>query len=161
MARVIHQRPRYGPAPVQTGGVEASPSLPFDYAAAVPITGRPGAVHEAVINISPDGPFTAVAVSYGFEQDRGSSFEILLNSANPPVPPGDLTLTAFPVDVLLDGLRVGPNYLPLVFETRVTPQGIESTNRFSTTPIAPDVLKATPVFEHVQPQAEIEFFFTL
>src|SRR5262249_25431972 len=98
---------------------------------------------------------------YGFEQDRGSSFEILLNSANPPVPPGDLTLTAFPVDVLLDGLRVGPNYLPLVFETRVTPQGIESTGRVSTTPIAPDVLKATPVFEHVQPQAEIEFFFTL
>src|SRR5947207_10276916 len=127
MARVIHHRPGSGPAREQPGSGETPGSLPFDYAASVPIVGRPGAVHEAVINISPDGPFTAVAVSYGFEQNRGRSFTGILPAAGDPVPPGDLTLARFPIDVLLDGLRVGPRYLPLVFETRSTPQGIEST----------------------------------
>jgi hypothetical protein len=105
------------------GGAQAS--LPFDYSASVPITGQVGTVHESVINISPEGPFTAYGVSYGFEQNRGRTIGPFL-PAGAPILPGDLTLGDFPIDVLVEGLRVGPRYLPMIFETRATSRGIDS-----------------------------------
>jgi hypothetical protein len=135
-------------------------SLPYDYAASFPITGQPGSVHESVINISPEGPFTACGVSYGFEQDRGQPIGSFLPQGQ-QILPGQLKLGDFPIDVLMDGLRVGPRYLPMVLETTATADGLEFTGRFAQTQLLSDVLNSSPVFEQVQPPANFEFFFTI
>ena len=44
--------------------------IPFDYAARFELTGEPGRVVEDVISVSPEGVFVAVAIGYGFDEDR-------------------------------------------------------------------------------------------
>jgi hypothetical protein len=157
-----HNRVRRG-APLTNGAPSGGPAavVPFDYAANFPIEGSSGTVHESVINISPDGPFVALAISYGFEQDRGQAIPDFLPPATPAQAPGQLTLGSFPVDVLLDGLRVGPRYFPVVFETQPTPDGYRLTGGFSQSLVTADYINRTPVFERLQPPVELEFFFTL
>ncbi len=136
--------------------------VPFDYAAQFPITGKPGTVQQDVINISPEATFVALGISYGFEQERGRSIGTLnLTSGGPPFLPGALTLGQIPVDVLAEGFRVNPRYLPIVFETLPDEgEGVVPTG-FSQNPITPDFLNQTPVFERVQSTVNIEFLFSM
>ena len=60
-------RPRTAPGP----GTRLGEVIPYDYGAVFPITGRPGNVVQSVINTAPDSVFVAVAIGYGFEEDRG------------------------------------------------------------------------------------------
>ena len=46
----------------------AAREVPFDYVAEFPITGNPGQTREAVINISPDGPFSPASWLHLFLQ---------------------------------------------------------------------------------------------
>jgi hypothetical protein len=162
MHRPVSRVSRHG-APLSNGaGVGSSTTvIPFDYAADFPIDGNSGRVHESVINISADGAFVALGISYGFEQDRGQGFPGFLPASTPAAPPGQLTLGSFPLDVLLDGLRIGPRYLPAVFETQPTADGYQLTGGFSQSSITADYLNRTPVFERLQPPADLQFFFTL
>ena len=66
-------RPRTAPGP----GTRLGEVIPYDYGAVFPITGRPGNVVQSVINTAPDSVFVAVAIGYGFEEDRARalSFE--------------------------------------------------------------------------------------
>src|ERR1700760_4968036 len=90
--------------------------IPFDYAATFDITGRPGNVLQDVINISPESVFVAVAVGYGFEEERARPLTFLpapQSGGNLPpgsVLPGDITLGELPPDVLLEGIRVNPRF---------------------------------------------------
>lgn len=141
-----------GPTPAQ---------IPFDYAATFPITGRPGTVHESVITFSPEGPFTATGVSYGFEQNRGVPIGAFLDPAGTAVVPGALRLSDIPIDVLLEGFRVGPKFLPVVFQTKLGANGLELTGGFSDSRLSPDVLNFTPILERVLPASPIEFFLSI
>ena len=60
-------RPRTAPGP----GTRLGEVIPYDYGAVFPISGRPGNVVQSVINTAPDSVFVAVAIGYGFEEDRG------------------------------------------------------------------------------------------
>ena len=51
-------------------GTAPGPVIPYDVAATFRIIGRPGNLLQDVINISTDGVFVAVAIGYGFEEDR-------------------------------------------------------------------------------------------
>ena len=44
--------------------------IPFDHAATFELKGIPGNIIQDVINVSTDGIFVAVAIGYGFEEDR-------------------------------------------------------------------------------------------
>jgi hypothetical protein len=148
-------------------GTAAARALPFDYAAQFPITGKPGTVQQDVINISPEATFVALGISYGFEQERGRSLGAFLNITDPPpltspLLPGDLTLGHIPLDVLAEGFRVNPRYLPIVFETSSdNGDGVVLTGNFSSNQITADFLNQTPVFERVQAPADIEFLFSM
>lgn len=136
--------------------------LPFDYVARFPINGISGKVQQDVINISSEGTFVALGISYGFEQERGHGIGSFLPSALPPFSPGALTLGQLPIDVLVEGFRVNPNYLPIVFETQFdTEDGVVLTGNFSSNPITADFLNQTPVFERLQSQANLEFLFSM
>jgi len=133
--------------------------VPFDYVADFQITGTPGQARESVINISPDGPFTAVAISYGFDQERGRSLGQFTTFAG-AIPPGRLTLGDFPPEALLDGLRVNPRFLPVVFETQSTADGLIPT-RYSTASVSAAQLNATQIFERLGPASPIDFFLNI
>ena len=145
-----------------TSGDAGARVLPFDYAAQFPITGKPGAVQQDVINISPEATFVALGISYGFEQERGRSLGAFLPSGGSPFVPGDLSLGQIPIDALAEGFRVHPRYLPIVFETKSdNGDGVVFTGNFSANQVTADLLNQTPVFERVQAPADIEFLFSM
>lgn len=50
--------------------------VPYDYGATFEIAGTPGSIRQDVINISPDAVFVAVAIGYGFEEDRARALSM-------------------------------------------------------------------------------------
>src|SRR4029077_7308266 len=94
--------------------------VPYDYGATFRITGRPGNVVQSVINTAPDSLFVAVAIGYGFEEDRGRPlpFEPAAPSGGFPagmVRLGDISLGDLPASALLQGFRVNPRFEQQVF----------------------------------------------
>ena len=133
-------------------------TVPFDYAVEFPISGSPGQSHESVINISPDGAFTAVAISYGFDEERGRAINSFGFSGSKA--PGSLTLSDFPPEAFLDGIRVNPKFLPVIFEVRSTENGIIPI-RYSTVQVSDAQLKAAQIFQRIAPPAPIDFFLSV
>src|SRR5882724_331418 len=84
--------------------------VPYDYGATFRITGRPGNVIQSVINTAPDSLFVAVAIGYGFEEDRGRP--LILDPATQhhvlrgTVRLGDITLRDLPASALIEGFRI-------------------------------------------------------
>ena len=54
----------------------SGPVLAYDYAARFPLQGIPGNIVEDVINISNEGIFVAVAIGYGFEEERAQGLQL-------------------------------------------------------------------------------------
>ena len=59
-----------------------------------------------------EGVFVAVAIGYGFEEERGRSIEIPIT---PPETPGEITLSRIPIEALITGFRLEPRLGPAVF----------------------------------------------
>jgi hypothetical protein len=152
--RVI-ARTRSVPAP----GSRLGDVIPYDYGAVFPITGRPGNVVQSVINIAPDSLFVAVAIGYGFEEDRGRALEFQPEAQNGEVPPpintvrpGDITLGELPASALIEGFRVNPRSEHLIFG---------QNGEFTDAPL-PDTLVSNGVlFQRVRAPGEISFLFSI
>ena len=69
--------PRMGPSLSRTAAI-----IPFDYAARFELTGEPGRVVEDVISVSPEGVFVAVAIGYGFDEDRARRLSVRRDSTS-------------------------------------------------------------------------------
>lgn len=124
--------------------------IPFDYGARFELSGTPGNVAEAVINISPDGVFVATAIGYGLEEDRGRSMRI--NDINGDFVPGDVTLGQIPADALLQGFRLSAR-APLVLEQ--TAAGAQ----FGNGPVAVDFRDS--LLQKIAGPREVSFLFSL
>lgn len=109
-------RPGGAPVPRASGTV-----IPYDYAARFELNGTPGRVVHDAISISAEGVFVAVAVGYGFEEERGESVEIAtggsgsIASSTTPIVPGDVRLGDLPLRAVIDGFRINPRLHSLVF----------------------------------------------
>jgi hypothetical protein len=145
-------RPRTAPGPnMRIGDV-----IPYDYGAIFPISGRPGNVVQSVINIAPDSVFVAVAVGYGFEEDRGRALRFApasqLDLPSGTVRPGNIKLGELPASALIEGFRVDPRSEHLVFG---------ENGEFTDSPL-PDTLVSTgTLFQQVRAPAEISFLFSI
>jgi hypothetical protein len=153
--------------------------VPYDYGATFAITGTPGAIRQDVINISPDGIFVAVAIGYGFDEDRGRSalLTVLPRGPGPGVVPslirpGDLTLRELPPTALIEGFRVHPKLEALVFATRGDGAegngNLAARNRELSDELVPVELLEddddggrTTLFQQVRSPAELSFLFSL
>jgi hypothetical protein len=146
--------------------------IPFDYGAAFDITGRPGNVLQDVINISPESVFVAVAIGYGFEEERGRALSFLpapqTGGNLPPgsVLPGDITLGELPSDVLLEGFRVNPRFETLIFRLNGAglnplPAAARVEGRFSDQPIPAELIRDQAFFQRVKSPADISFLFSI
>ena len=78
--------------------------IPYEYVADFTLQGNVGNLVQDVINISVEGAFVAVSISYGLVEERATSLQLL----NPPATLGEVKLTNFPPDSLIDGFRLNP-----------------------------------------------------
>jgi hypothetical protein len=168
--RRMMPRPRKAvaaPAPDKVGDI-----IPYDYGATFDITGRPGNVVQDVINISAEGAFVAVAVGYGFEEERGRALQLssLIPQQGDNIPsgsvlPGDITLRELPADALITGFRINPRFEPHLFGTSGFDQNgsraTRSERRFSDQPLPAGFLVAESVFERIKSRSEISFLLSI
>lgn len=132
------------------------------------ITGQPGNIVQDVINVSPDGVFVAVAVGYGFEEERGRSLGLSPSPDQVPPLPGDVRLGDIPPSALLAGFRINPRFESLVF-TNPTAESNGSRGPltdlvFSDLPLTPNLLFADgseAIFQRVKAPEEISFLFSI
>jgi len=92
----------------------AASSIPYDLAARFELTGVPGHIVQDVVTIGPEADFTAVAISYGFQQD-GRKPAGLRSSRNPARRLSGVLLGELSPQALLDGVRLNPRFEKLVF----------------------------------------------
>jgi hypothetical protein len=115
--------------------------LAYDYAARFEIQGIPGNIVEDVINISNEGIFVAVAIGYGFEEDRSQELQVTVGST---FKPRDVKLTDIPTDALITGFRTNPR------AARVLSFDQELPSTFAAT-----------LLERVKSPEEISFLFSI
>ena len=138
--------------------------IPFDHAATFELKGIPGNIIQDVINISSDGVFVAVAIGYGFEEDRARAIELGPPPNQDPAAPGQLTLSRIPPGTLIDGFRVNPGFEQVVFEPetpaqRATRFSAVRERTFSTKPITRDF--ESSLIQRIKPLEEISFLFSI
>jgi hypothetical protein len=116
---------RFGPA--TSPGASPTSIIPYDYAAKCELKGIPGNIVQDVINISVEGVFVAVAIGYGFEEERGRPIELPRQGGQPlplPFKPGDVTLGQIPTEALITGFRLEPRFGPAVFPDQELPRDL-------------------------------------
>src|SRR5215213_357282 len=154
---------RTAPPSFNTAGSPSGLVMPFDHAATFELKGTPGNIVQDVINISSDGAFVAVAIGYGFEEDRGRTVELI----DPPTPidpppttfkPGSLQLSQIPIVALIEGFRINPRFERLVFNDQTT-GGPLRERTLSGIDIA--VAHSDKIIERLKPTEEISFLFSI
>ncbi len=141
-ARFRRKETRRAAAPTRT--IPRRSTVPYEYAASFKLTGRPGNIVEDVINISPEGVFIAVAIGYGFEEERGRAIEVPRPGAVPLaglVVPGTIELDHIPQQALIEGFRVNQRLKDLLLQP--VPGSLLST-----------------LFERLKPPEDISFLFS-
>jgi hypothetical protein len=119
------------------------------------------------INTAPDSLFVAVAIGYGFEEDRGRplTFEPAAQSGGLPagmVRLGDISLGDLPASALLQGFRVNPRFEQQVFGFDSAGQtGSAPEREFSDNPVPAAQLRQDSFFQQVKSPAEITFLFSM
>lgn len=145
-------------------GSSSGSVMPFDHAASFELRGIPGNIVQDVINISNDATFVAVAIGYGFEEDRARPNESSAAvSSGFSFLPGELKLSEIPVAALIEGFRLNPSLDRLIFAD--TPQiaggrrVVPRERTFSTAPI-PGTLRSS-IIELLKPPEDISFLFSI
>src|SRR5215475_11312273 len=117
--RRIHRRPQSA-ARAEAAAQQLQPGalVPYDATARFQLTGQPGRIVQDVINISPDAVFIAVAIGYGFEQDRMGPLLLVEPGPNPPPPRavGKVTLANISIPDIIEGFRIDPKLEDVVFK---------------------------------------------
>ena len=115
--------------------------IPYDHAAKFELRGIPGNIVQDVINTGAEGVFVAVAIGYGFEEERGQPIEIAIT---PPETPGAIPLSRIPIEALITGFRLEPRLGPAFFPDQQIPPGFGSK-----------------LFQRVKAPEEINFLFSI
>ena len=94
--------------PIPVAGSSSAMVMPFDHAATFELKGIPGNIVQDVINISTDGTFVAVAIGYGFEENRARPADLAPPPSSPTNDflPGDVKLAQIPIAALIEGFRL-------------------------------------------------------
>lgn len=148
--------------PTPAGGSSSGMVMPFDHAASFELKGIPGNIVQDVINISSDGTFVAVAIGYGFEEDRARAVEIFRPDAN--FKPEDIRLSEIPIAALIEGFRFNPRFERLIFKD-IPP--IERGGRISALrerTFSGDLIPGAHrknIIEQIKPAEEISFLFSI
>jgi hypothetical protein len=134
--------------------------IPYEYAAKFELTGQPGNVVQDVISITADGIFVAVAVGYGFKEERSRPLPIATAPGAPRIP-AEITLGQLPPRALIEGFRVNPRSENMVFQGDLTPEqaATRRERELSTQNVPVELLNKT--FERMKPVEPISFLFSV
>jgi hypothetical protein len=164
------QRVRRRPAPSGIPGpsVPGPPGgmvQPYDVAARFTLIGTPGNVVQDAVSISPEGAFVAVAIGYGFEEDRGKPLPLLGSPPESAVSfePGSVTLAEIPEHALVDGFRVASRFQRIVFQSGTDeedPVGVARGDVQLLGHAVPLSLR-DKLFEHLKPSTALSFLFSI
>lgn len=167
-ARAQRRQMSTRPHPLAGPGTRAGDVIPYDYGAAFKIIGQPGNVVQSVINTAPDSVFVAVAIGYGFEEERGRplSFAPETQEGIPAgtILLGDIKLGDLPASALIEGFRVNRRFEHQFFgfdpagQNGAAPTGGRETE-FSDDPV-PSALH-NGFFQQVKSPADISFLFSM
>jgi hypothetical protein len=105
------------------------------------LKGVPGNIVQDVVNISVEGVFVAVAIGYGFEEERGQFINI---PVAPPPTLGEVTLGEIPIETLITGFRLESRLGLALFPNEQLAPGFSSK-----------------LFQRVKPPEEISFLFSI
>jgi hypothetical protein len=138
---------------------------PYDVAARFQLVGEPGKVVQDAVSISPEGAFVAVAIGYGFEEERGE----LVDLGDPTTKgetfkPGDVTLEEIPAEALIDGFRVSKRFQRLVFQSGADeedPLGVARGDVRLLDNAVPAAFRKKLLFERLKPPTAISFLFSI
>jgi hypothetical protein len=163
--RVGYSMPIRPSAPVAPAGS----AVPYDFATRFELRGEPGRLVQDIVSVGPDGDFTAVAISYAFEEDRRRPVGLrpLGNDPRPAVEVGAIRLDDIPADALVAGVRVNPAYERLVFrgadDTGSAPRDRLQllTSRIPEALIAPAIRGGDRVLQRLKDPEPISFLFSL
>ncbi len=149
---------RHGvPRAAHTAAHAAPPdALPFDCVARFDLRGMPGNVLQDVVNIPPDAAFVAVAIGYGFEQERSEPLQ--LQGSSKAKVPGDITLGELPVRAVVEGFRVNPRSENIVFQGDGSDPDAPPA-AYSTEPLPRELLDKA--LELVRRPDDLSFMFSL
>jgi len=134
--------------------------MPYDYGATFRITGRPGNVIQSVINTAPDSLFVAVAIGYGFEEDRGLALLFDPEPNQDTLLLGDITLDNLPVSALIEGFRVNPRFVEQVFNFDTSDRS-GGPRGFSADPVPTASVRNGSYFQLVKSPSQITFLFSM
>jgi hypothetical protein len=118
--------------------------IPYDHAARFEVKGIPGNIVQDVINISAEGVFVAVAIGYGFEEERGQSITVPTPRTPPFSKPGDIPLRDVPTEALITGFRLDPRLGRAVFPDQELPGDF-----------------GNKIFQRLKAREEISFLFSI
>ena len=156
-------RSALGPSPRSRAGQgPALPdfTIPYEHDAVFDITGQPGNIVQDVVTVGPEGVFVAVAVGYGFEEERGRALKLAIGGApTAPLPPGDVTLGDIPALALIEGFRLNAGAHTVLLKPpnpAVPRRGSELTTQALPKPWLQESL-----LERVKPGEEIAFLFSM
>ena len=93
--------------------------IPYEYVARFSLTGNVGNLIQDVINISVEGAFVAVSVSYGLDEARAEQFALRTGAGRVPSGQpalGEITLDNIPPDVLIEGFRIDPSFAAIAVQ---------------------------------------------
>src|SRR5213594_729749 len=111
---------RRGSRDLSAPGISDGMVIPFDHAASFELKCIPGNIVQDVINISTDGVFVAVAIGYGFEEDRARSVTLGAAQTGQSELVGDITLSQIPTIALIEGFRLNPQLNRVAFDATST-----------------------------------------
>jgi hypothetical protein len=156
---------------VPSPGPAAGPIIPYDYAATFELTGRPGNLVQGIINIGVEGVFVAVAIGYGFEEDRGRELTVPIDlngatgTGSAVLDPGDITLGEIPIAALIEGFRINPRFEEVVFRTELTNggglRGAPSREKEFARQALPAELVRQQLLQQVKSPTDISFLFSI
>jgi len=139
----------------------------YDHAATFELTGRPGNIVQDVINVGSDGVFVAVAIGYGFEEQRARPINnptpaVALAPLDDPTTVGDVTLGDLPLAAVIEGFRISPNpqLTSLVFSDQSRQSGATGDQPFNGQPLSADFI-FDKILERVKAPQDISFFFSI
>jgi hypothetical protein len=154
--------------------LDAAPAvIPYDYAASFELRGVPGRMVHDVINVSADGIFVAVAIGYGFEEDRGRGVGFARPAAQVDATfvPGDVTLGQIPAHALVDGVRIDSFHERYVFRADgrvglpaampVPPRELSDIPLPGRLALADPEDREPPLVQRLRPKNEISFLFSI
>src|SRR5215475_1946530 len=142
-ARPTAWPPGGAPSP---GGTEGM-IIHYDHAATFELKGRPGNIAQDVINVGSDGVFVAVAIGYGFEEQRARPINnpapaVAFETIKDPIAVGDVTLGDLPLAAVIEGFRISPNpqLTSLVFNDQSRQSGATGDQPFNSQPLSVDFI---------------------